>query len=91
MGRIKQVHKNVLGVLLGKAANMIRLLVALAAFGIVLAVPAHADPPAPLQCKVVGGFNTQVCRYADGHVTQCDAITSCHPVPVQVNPDFSNS
>lgn len=67
-----------------------RTLIVLAA-AVAFAAPVHADPPAPLQCKLVGGFNTQVCRYADGHITQCDAITGCHPVPVQVNPDFWNS
>ena len=68
---------------------MIRLLFAALAT-IAFAAPAHADPQ-PLQCKLVGGFNTQICRYADGHVTQCDQITGCHPVPVQVNPDFWNT
>jgi hypothetical protein len=67
---------------------MIRLLVALAAFGIVPAVPAHADPPAPLQCKVTGGFNTHVCRYPDGHVTVCDDLTGCRPVYEQLAPGF---
>ena len=67
---------------------MIRLLSALAASTIVLAAPAHADPPAPLQCKVTGGFNTNVCRYPDGHVTVCDALTGCRPVWEQLQPGF---
>lgn len=67
----------------------ISVMFAAAISAVALSAPAHADPD-PLQCKAVGGFNTQVCRYADGHVTQCDALTGCHPVPVQVNPDFWN-
>jgi hypothetical protein len=58
------------------------------ALAVAFAAPAHADPPAPLQCKVTGGFNTTVCRYPDGHVTVCDALTGCHPVWEQIAPGF---
>jgi len=67
--------------------RLIAAVVAVAAL-IGAAPSAHADPAAPLQCKVTGGFNTTACRYPDGHVTVCDALTGCHPVWEQIAPGF---
>jgi hypothetical protein len=47
---------------------------------------AHADPPAPVQCKQVNAMN--VCRQPDGSVTTCSGFTGCQPVYVALPPGF---
>jgi len=47
---------------------------------------AHADPPTPVQCKVVNGTN--VCRFPDGSVQACNPLFGCQPVYMQLAPGF---
>lgn len=63
-----------------------RTLLFAAVVGGILAAPAHADPPNPVQCKPAS--SATVCRYADGSVQICYAMFGCHPVNEQLAPGF---
>jgi hypothetical protein len=68
-------------------APTVTLFILATALGVGLAPAlAHADPPAPVQCKQVSW--STLCRYSDGHVEQCGPMPGCRPVIVALAPEF---